>query len=239
MEVNLVRVFRKGCLGYNVIGVVYQPNKMLTVIDMEQIAIASKLEDVVFITQSDRATIRLRFFRTGVEHNICFISMFASIHLLTNISSKNNLDKSLSIETAETYFDIDVMTAAFRAKDCELINRANDAFDEQNAPFWVNKNQEFNGYQKEKFLLEIPDTFVTKPVIATHLIETMLIESCDADEIFYELAKILQNPKFRMQIRFNDNTVENFFLSFYIQDIHAGRMIHFESISKMAGKIDV
>ncbi|GEK32976.1 PhzF family phenazine biosynthesis protein [Kurthia sibirica] len=239
MKVHLIRVFRKGCNGHNIIGVVYSPKLNFSTMEMKKIAHNSKLDKVVFVTKSTKANIRLRFFTPDKEYTICFVSMFAAIHLLTNIEKDNYKAKFVSIETSLTVFKIDVMRTAFRTRDCQLIQAANAAFIAEKKPYWVNKNRKFNGYEQGKFLLEMPDTFATKPMLARHLLETMLVDIRDIDTLFYEFSKILGTPKFRMQIRYNDETVENFFISLYIQDIAAGRMIHLESMSKIIPAIDV
>lgn len=234
VELHEVRILRKGCRGENLVRVIVQAIRMDSN-EQQQLANEYADDEIVFVSLDTTANTKFSFYYQGKKKRMSFLGIAAATQVLTQLYPDYVGDKQYSIETDVQIYEIDMVATEFLTKDFKIKHLTNSS----NEHYWENNNKEFDGYSKENMFIEVPNTPIISSVDNSKnaSLESTLVPLETMGEFFSKVIDELNNPKFRMQLKFENEQYEAIFLTFYIQDITKGFMIKLEYFTEYVGKL--
>lgn len=225
MKVFEVTVVKKGCNSLVKIGVVVH-SKFYSKEDQINITQSMSHEEVVFVSPSELAYCKFAYFIKGKEVLFSFVGLAASVHVRQKFFPELSIGKKFDLETIQSVFTLELTSTCLMEKDLEFISNIKEAINLEKKPYWHFNNEDMNGYDAEYVLLEVPNLtpFITRASYSSNFLQSSLISIEDINEIGKSLLGCEGQMKFRMQIKFDEQTLETILLTLYIQDIENGHM---------------
>lgn len=225
MEIYEVTVVKKGCNGLVKIAVVVHHQK-LSKEEQETIAREMLQDEVVFVSPTEEAHCKFTYFINGEEILFSFIGLAAKVHVMKKFYPELCAEKIYELEMIETTFTLELRSTSLIEKDLELIQSIEQSIALEKKPYWHFNDSNINGYDIDQVLLEVPtmSPFITKSATATRYLQSSLISLEEINEAGKYLLGCKEQMKFRMQIKFDEQSMETILLTLYIQDIENGHM---------------
>lgn len=225
MEIYEVTVVKKGCNGLVNIGVVMHKQK-LSKEEQQTIARGMLQDEVIFVSPTEEAHCKFTYFIQGKEILFSFIGLAAKIHVMKKYYPELCVGKKFELETIESTFTLELRSTSLIEKDVELIDSIQEAIVLDKKPYWHFNDSNINGYNIDQVLLEVPtmSPFITKSTSASRFLKSSLISLQEINEVGKFLLSCEEQMKFRMQIKYDEHSLETVLLTLYIQDIENGHM---------------
>lgn len=234
MELHEVRVLRKGCIGENLVRVIVQATRIDSA-EQQQLANEYADDEIVFVSLDTTADTKFSFYYQGMKKRMSFLGIAAATQVLTQLYPSNVGDKQYKIETDIQMYEIDMVATEFLAKDFKIKHLT----DSNNGDYWRNVNSEFDGYSREHMFIEVPNTPLISSVdmSSKSSLQSTLVPLETMGEYFSKVINHLNDLKFRIQLKFENDQYEAIFLTFYVQDLTKGMMIKLQYYTEYVGKL--
>lgn len=232
MKFYEVTVVKKGCNSLVKIGVVVQ-SKYYSIEEQVNIARNMLQEEIVFVSPSERAYCKFTYLIKGEEVLFSFIGLAASVHVMQKFYPGLCLGKKFEVETLQSVFTLELIKTYFMEKDLEFIRSIKQAILLEEKPYWHINNADINGYDAKYVLLEVPNLtpFITRSTMESRFLQSSLIALEEINEVGKYLLSLEEQMKFRMQIKYDEQSAEIILLTLYIQDIKNGHMTRMDVVT--------
>lgn len=96
--------------------------------------------------------------------------------------------------------------------------------------YWKHSVPNYDGYSSNQILMEVPGAALlpVKSLVSQNILNSMLVHYKELNEFLDETLNKINAPKYRMHVKFENNTFNEMFLTMYIQDLERGQMIRLE-----------
>lgn len=239
MEVHEVRILRKGCKGENK-SRVFVSSEELTLEQQRLFVNDFSEEQIVFASKSEKADIKASFYFHGEKMRICCMGITAIVQVLTKYGLIKYMDKKVTIETDKGIVEIDMLVSAFSKKEYNIMNHTKKSLDRQ-SHYWAHSVRELDGYNSDTILMEVPKAPL-RPLNALNtegILNSSLVHYTELNDFLEETLSIINKPKYRMHVKFENDSFNDMFLTLYIQDLERGQMIRLEYFAEYERQLDL
>lgn len=226
MRVHEVRVMRKGCKGENTVTVVIQDER-IAVAQQQKMVDSFSTDQVVFISNSAVADSKVDFYVERKQVRICFICISAAIQVLLRNFPDKYKKNDVSLETNEDILKIDTLFTKLSKKEYHIIDHIKSS-NNRDIHYWKHNLAAYNGYSKDKILIEAPGTpfFLGDFLTIQKIVNPTLVPFDTIDDFLYET--LTHKASYRIQLKYEENSCENMFLIMYLQNLTQGQIIRLE-----------